>query len=549
MEYKKTLSIATGIMLIAVALAIVPSAEAAPGHSIKGVLYIYDGQDTEIAPAGIDIEIEFGDGTEDTTSYEYDIYGDSTNYNIGFDHHDSELVQPGYFTVIYVVNQIPHELTPIDNESITIAAEPIGYIMDLTIDISDINNPPNTPILVSPTPSGVTGVGINADLSWSCSDPDGDPLTYDVYFENDDDTPDVLVSDDQSGTSFDPGTLSYSEDYYWQIVASDGEDTTSGPVWHFKTEAQPGGGSGPPGGGGPAPPPANFPPVADAGGPYVGTEGEGVTFDGSGSTDDKTIVKYEWHFGDGNTGSGVNPTHVYETAGTYPVTLTVTDNGDKQGTDTTTATIGQFNNPPTDPVVSGPQSGDVDTSYDFTAVSTDDDNDTIQYMIDWGDGTNTTTAFVDNGTEVTESHSWSSYGFKTVAVTAYDDQDGASGTTNHIVAIDVMWVKDIGYLIDTNSDGTYDSFFSNETGAQTATEKQTDGTYYINSDEDTGWDWIYDPETDTLTAYGAPSDAEEDYTWLYALIIVIILLLIIGGAAAGRRKKPEQKKGKPKNKK
>jgi len=84
------------------------------------------------------------------------------------------------------------------------------------------------------------------------------------------------------------------------------------------------------------------PPVADAGGPYEGTVGVEVSFDGSGSTDpngDETIVSYEWAFGDGGTGSGATATHTYTSAGTFDVTLTVTDEDNEQDTDTTTATI------------------------------------------------------------------------------------------------------------------------------------------------------------------------------------------------------------------
>jgi len=47
------------------------------------------------------------------------------------------------------------------------------------------------------------------------------------------------------------------------------------------------------------------------------------SFDGSASTDsDGSIVSYSWSFG----GSGVNVSNTFASAGTYPVTLTVTDN-------------------------------------------------------------------------------------------------------------------------------------------------------------------------------------------------------------------------------
>jgi PKD repeat protein len=82
-------------------------------------------------------------------------------------------------------------------------------------------------------------------------------------------------------------------------------------------------------------------PTADAGGPYTGTVGVAVLFDGSGSTDtDGTITTYAWDFGDGSTGTGVSPSHSYA-AGTWTVTLTVTDDGGLMHTSTTTATIHQ----------------------------------------------------------------------------------------------------------------------------------------------------------------------------------------------------------------
>ena len=84
----------------------------------------------------------------------------------------------------------------------------------------------------------------------------------------------------------------------------------------------------------------DIPPVADADGPYQGTTGVTIQFDGTGSSDvDGTITTYQWNFGDGQAGSGAAPTHAYTTAGDYTVTLTVTDNNGLTDDDQTTVTV------------------------------------------------------------------------------------------------------------------------------------------------------------------------------------------------------------------
>jgi PKD repeat protein len=83
-------------------------------------------------------------------------------------------------------------------------------------------------------------VAIDADLNWSCSDPDGDPLTYNVYFEAENPDPEDLLSENQTATTYDPGTLEYETTYYWQIIAWDNHSaSTIGPVWSFTTEPEP----------------------------------------------------------------------------------------------------------------------------------------------------------------------------------------------------------------------------------------------------------------------------------------------------------------------
>ena len=100
---------------------------------------------------------------------------------------------------------------------------------------AQVNSVPNLPSHPNPG-DGATGQSRDVDLGWLGGDPDGDTVTYDVYLEADDATPDVLVSGGQAGTAYDPGTLAADKDYYWRIVARDQHGATNaGPVWHLTT--------------------------------------------------------------------------------------------------------------------------------------------------------------------------------------------------------------------------------------------------------------------------------------------------------------------------
>ncbi|MCK5261287.1 MAG: PKD domain-containing protein, partial [Thermoplasmatales archaeon] len=283
-------------------------------------------------------------------------------------------------------------------------------------------------------------------------------------------------------------------------------------------------------------------PSADANGPYSGFVDEEITFDGSGSTDDGAITNYTWDFGDSTTGYGVNPVHVYDTPGEYRVILTVTDDYGATDNGETTADIIMPNRPPFDPEIDGPQNGTKNTEYVYTAVSTDPDNDTISYIFNWDDGETNTTEFFANGTAAAQTHSWTSAGKYTITVEAYDNET-YSGTTSHVVLIDVHIVDDIGYIADDDADGTYDTF--HDTDVETDLGQQ-DGKYLIDNDGDDEWDYVYDMDTGELTDYkGEPTQPEEDYTYLI-ILITIIVALIIAFVALIKTKKPPKKPEPPK---
>jgi len=87
----------------------------------------------------------------------------------------------------------------------------------------------------NPSPAdGATNQSVDVDLSWSAG---SGATSHDVYFGQDS-TPDSgEFQGNQTGTTFDPGTLANDTTYYWRIDEKNGQGTTTGTVWSFTTEA------------------------------------------------------------------------------------------------------------------------------------------------------------------------------------------------------------------------------------------------------------------------------------------------------------------------
>ncbi|MBN1179750.1 MAG: Ig-like domain-containing protein, partial [Anaerolineae bacterium] len=104
----------------------------------------------------------------------------------------------------------------------------------VTADSGD-NHPPDPPWDPHPVDGGIN-LYLDADLSWMGGDPDGDSVTYDVYFEADDDTPDALVCDDTALATCALDPLAAGTTYYWRVVVTDERDASiTGTVWSFTT--------------------------------------------------------------------------------------------------------------------------------------------------------------------------------------------------------------------------------------------------------------------------------------------------------------------------
>jgi len=292
--------------------------------------------------------------------------------------------------------------------------------------------------------------------------------------------------------------------------------------------------------------PTNQPPVADAsaGAPYLGVIGEDITFDGSNSYDpdvDGYIVSWYWKFDDGTDAYGEIVTHTYSTPDTYQASLKVTDEDGKTGTVNFNVEIVIANNPPTNLIVNGPVKGKQNIDYDYTASATDlDVGDMLRYTFDWGDGKTTTTEKVSSGVTVTVSHNWSTYGVYEVKVTVEDNYSAQTSTTFDVL-IDVIVIDDViqGFIIDQDGSDPFDVFDNTETDDETAVELDS-GSYLIDSNGDSKWDYAYSSETGLITYY--------EFVYLKYLIIyqtqkatpgfeLIILLVAIAIAALILRKK------------
>ena len=112
-----------------------------------------------------------------------------------------------------------------------------------------------------------------------------------------------------------------------------------------------------------------------------------VQFTGSNSTDDIGIVSYLWNFDDGTTSTEVDPIKTFATAGTYIVTLTVTDAEGLTDNDSITITVTESNTneAPVAVVTATPESGSAPLEVQFTGGNSTDDVGIVSYLWNFDD--------------------------------------------------------------------------------------------------------------------------------------------------------------------
>lgn len=164
-------------------------------------------------------------------------------------------------------------------------------------------------------------------------------------------------------------------------------------------------------------------------------EDQECSFDASASADvDGTIQSYAWDFGDGDTGTGKTPTHVYGESGSFPVKLTVTDDrgGSAQSTQSLSVTYAYA-----DPVAAFDVTCTPTRVCAFDAgASSDADGPLASYAWSFGDG--------DTGTGKTVSHTYDEDGDFTAVLTVTDGQ-GVTDQAQQVVHVE-MPVVQVAYV-------------------------------------------------------------------------------------------------------
>jgi uncharacterized repeat protein (TIGR01451 family) len=335
------------------------------------------------------------------------------------------------------------------------------------VSIVGINHPPDKPNPVSPV-DGERDTSNSTTLTWTGSDPDGDPVLYDVYF-GPSGSP-QLAQRDSTFNVYDPGVLDYGKSYEWKVVAKDPDGAiTGGDVWHFTT---------------------NIPIHADFNAsPLSGFAPLTVEF-----TDNSSgfgPFSYAWDFnGDGIWDSILqNPTYMYMNPGTFIVNLTINNAGASSSKE---MAIEVSTPPPVADFIANTTSGPTPLPVQFTDHSTG--FPPLTYAWDFNnDG-------VVDSTLQNPTHTFNEQGTYTVNLTVSNTggnsskemsisvlslsppkADFTTNTTSGIAPLAVKFADNstgigpLSYAWDFNGDGIVDSTIQNPTYTY-----MTPGTYAAN---------------------------------------------------------------------
>jgi len=170
-------------------------------------------------------------------------------------------------------------------------------------------------------------------------------------------------------------------------------------------------------------------------GPTSGVIGVEYEYSSKASDPNENQIFYRYDWGDGTDSGWIGPynsgetcfsNHAWNNNGSYNVKVKAKNcyNIESGWSDPLNVIIG--NVPPEKPIISGPTNGKIGVEYDYTFKTTDQNNNYLRYLINWGDGNSKTTDYYPSGQEVTLSHTWESIGTFSISAKA-QDKNGSIG--------------------------------------------------------------------------------------------------------------------------
>ena len=171
---------------------------------------------------------------------------DATNFVVAYNYYDAAYSSKATIgtvtgsTISYGTESVYNDNIAVYNCAITLNDSKFGIIYQdsgnsesgtCIIGQTGLPAAPGTPS--NPTPADLaTDVALDADLSWTNG---AETTTIDLYFDTVN-PPTTKVIDNTLATTYDPGTMSENETYYWYVVCKNAGGDTNGSVWSYSTE-------------------------------------------------------------------------------------------------------------------------------------------------------------------------------------------------------------------------------------------------------------------------------------------------------------------------
>ena len=218
----------------------------------------------------------------------------------------------------------------------------------------------------------------------------------------------------------------------------------------------------------------NLPPVVQFG---FACDETSCSFDAGGSTDpDGTISGYTWSFGDGSSGSGVQPGHDYSAPGSYSVRLVVED--DEGATASVERLVNTSAHNET-PMAAYSFSCDATLCTFDAGLSSDSDGQIVTYAWTFGDNSGT------QGSNSVVQHEFAQDGSYLITLTVWDDQDASSQSQSMITVTSPVFSPVIDLSVNlrkTKGQKTADLVWSGATTANV--DILRDGQLLANTNND-----------------------------------------------------------------